>query len=63
MKLKDRDLTLQILRKIEPIIIRIAEEEKLSLILEKNDPTVAYGSDTLDLTDEVIKMLDQQKSK
>ena len=63
MKLKDRDLTVQVLRKIEPIIRKIAEEEKFSLILEKNDPVVAYGSNTLDLTDEVIKMLDQQKSK
>jgi len=63
MKLKDRDLTLQILRSIEPVIRRIAEEGKFTLILEKNDPVVAYSSNTLDLTEEVIKILDQQKSK
>ena len=63
MKLKDRELTLQVLRSIEPILRRIVEEGKFSLILEKNDPVVAYGSNTLDLTDEVIKTFDQQKSK
>jgi len=63
MKLKDRDLTLQILRSIEPVIRRIAEEGKFTLILEKNDPAVAYSSNTLDLTEEVIKILDQQTLK
>ena len=63
MKLKDRDLTLQILRSIEPVIRRIAEEGKFTLILEKNDPVVAYSSNTLDLTEEVIKILDQQTLK
>ena len=63
MKLKDRDLTLQILRSIEPVIRRIAEEGKFTLILEKNDPAVAYSSNILDLTEEVIKILDQQTLK
>ena len=63
MKIKDRELTLQVLRSIEPILRRIVEEGKFSLILEKNDPVVAYSSNTLDLTEEVVKILDQQKSK
>ena len=62
-KLKDQDLTRQILRSIGPIISKIAEEGKFTLILEKNDPAVAYSSNTLDLTQEVIKIFDQQKSK
>ena len=62
-KLKDQDLTRQILRSIGPIISKIAEEKKFTLILEKNDPAVAYSSNTLDLTQEVIKIFDQQKSK
>ena len=62
-KLKDQALTRQILRSIEPIITKIAEEGKFTLILEKNDPAVAYSSNTLDLTEEVIKIFNQQKSK
>ncbi len=62
-KLKDQDLTRQILRSIEPIITKIAEEGKFTLILEKNDPAVPYSSNNLDLTEEVIKILNQQKSK
>lgn len=63
VKLKDRDLTEGILRSIGPIIRKIAEEGKFTLILEKNDPAVVYGSNTLDLTEEVIKIFNQQKSK
>jgi outer membrane protein len=63
VKLKDRDLTQGILRSIGPIIRKIAEEGKFTLILEKNDPAVVYGSNTLDLTEEVIKIFNQQKSK
>jgi len=61
LKLKDRDLTVQILRNIQTVLRKIAEEGKFTLILEKNDPTVVYSSNTLDLTEEVIKILDQQK--
>jgi len=63
LKLTDQDLTRQILRSIGPIIRKIPEEGKFTLILEKNDPAVAYGSNTLDLTEEVIKIFNQQKPK
>jgi len=62
-KLKDQALTRQIIMSIAPVVTKIAEEGKFTLILEKNDPTVAYSSNTLDLTEEVIKIFDQQKSK
>jgi len=48
---------------VAPIIQKIAEEGKFTLILEKNDPTVVYNSNTLDLTEEVIKVFDEQKPK
>jgi len=62
-KLKDRELVEQNLRNIVPIIKKIGEEGQFTLILEKNQPAVVYISSTLDLTEEVIKILNQQTSK
>jgi outer membrane protein len=63
LRLKDRELTEQILKNIALIIKRIGEEGKFTLILDKIQPAVAYISNALDLTEEVIKILDKKKSK
>jgi outer membrane protein len=60
-KFKDRALAEQILKNIGAIAKKIGEEGKFTLILEKNQPAVVYISNTLDLTEEVIKILNQQK--
>lgn len=63
LRRKDRELTEKILREIEKVIKKIGEEEKYTMILEKNQPTILYISSALDLTEEVIKRFDQQKQK
>ena len=63
LKQKDQDLTGQILRNLEAIVKKIGEEGKYTLILERNQPPIIYISNTVDLTDEVIKIANQQKPK
>jgi outer membrane protein len=63
LRQKDRDLSDQILRNLQGIAKKIGEEGKYTLILERNQPPIIYISNAVDLTDEVIKIADQQKPK
>ena len=63
LKQKDQDLSGQILRNLEAIVKKIGEEGKYTLILERNQPPIIFISNAVDLTDEVIKIADQQKPK
>ena len=61
LRRKDRELSERILRNLDAIIKKMGEEGKYTLILEKNQPTLIYISNILDLTDEVIKRSDKKQ--
>ena len=61
LRRKDREFSERILRNLEAIIKKMGEEGKYTLILEKNQPTLIYISNILDLTDEVIKRSDKKQ--
>ncbi len=60
---KDRELTESILKKLEVVVKKMGEDGKYTLILERNQGGIIYISDVLDLTDELIKIFDQQKGR
>ncbi len=60
LRRRDREFTERVLRDLDQIIKKIAEERKYTLILERNQPAVIYISGSLDLTDEVIKIANQK---
>jgi len=60
LRRRDREFTERVLRDLERIIKKIGEERKYTLILEKNQPAVIYISGALELTDEVVKVANQQ---
>lgn len=59
---KDAEYTRKALTDIRAAIRDLAQEEKLLLVLEKNEQPVLYAEDGPDLTDKVIKAYDA-KSK
>jgi outer membrane protein len=61
LRRKDRELTERILKDLDGIVKKIGEERKFTIIFEKNQPAVVYISNTLDLTDEVIKILNEKR--
>lgn len=61
LRRKDREFTERILKNMEVIIKQMGEEEKYTVILEKNQPTILFISNSLDLTVEVIKRIDQKQ--
>jgi outer membrane protein len=61
IRAKDRELTEKILKKLADIIRKLGEERRYTMVLEKNQPAVIYVSAGLDITEEVIKLMDQQR--
>jgi len=61
LRRRDRQLTDRILKDLEGIIKKMGEEQKYTVILERNQPTIIFISTALDLTDEVIKLANQKK--
>jgi outer membrane protein len=61
LRRKDREFTERILKNMEVIIKQMGEEGKYTVILEKNQPTILFISNSLDLTEEVIKRIDQKQ--
>jgi outer membrane protein len=55
---KDFELTQQILKELESVIKTIGSKEGYSLIVEKTESGVIYGSDNVDVTQKVIKAYD-----
>ena len=60
---KDREYTDKVLRDLARIVQTLGEEGKYTLILEPNQATIIYISKGLDLTDEVIRKANAQKTK
>ncbi len=63
LRRKDRELTERILKNLEAIVKKVGEEGKYTLIVERNQPTIIYISNALDLTDEVIRIVDQDQKQ
>jgi len=58
---KDFELTQKILKELEGVIKTIGSKEGYSLIVEKTEAGVIYGSDNVDVTQKVIKAYDLNK--
>jgi outer membrane protein len=58
---KQKDLERNIAVGIQKVVQKIGVEEGYSIILDKNEPMVLFASRSVDLTDQVIKILDAQK--
>jgi outer membrane protein len=58
---KQKDLESNIAMGIQKVVQKIGVEEGYSIILDKNEPMVLFASRSVDLTDQVIKILDTQK--
>ena len=58
---KQKDLERNIAVGIQKVVQKIGAEEGYTLILDKNEPMVLFASRSVDLTDQVIKILDAQK--
>jgi len=61
LRRKDRELTEKILKELAEIVRRLGTERKYTMIIEKNQPAFVYVSNILDLTEEVIKIMNEKK--
>jgi outer membrane protein len=57
---KDQEYTERILKELALIIRKLAEEKQYTLVVEKNQPAVLFVQGSLDLTDEVIQIINQK---
>jgi outer membrane protein len=63
LRRKDQEYTAKILSELAGIARKLGEEGKFTVIFEKNQPAFIYISNVIDLTDEVIKIADQNFKK
>lgn len=61
VKKKEADLTSDILKDAREVINKIAQEGGYSLVIEKADGLVLYYSNSLDITDKVLKKINELK--
>lgn len=59
----DNEHTRKVLTDIRAVIREVAQQEKLMLVLEKNEQPVLYAEDGPDLTDKVIKAYDAKAKR
>ena len=57
---KDYELTQRILKELEGIIEKLGKRGKYDLILEKNEGTVLYAPKDYDITDQLVKLYDEE---
>ncbi len=60
---KEQQATQRILQELTGLIERVGKERGYLLIVEKRGAGVIYGDPEADVTDEVIKLYDQEKAK
>jgi outer membrane protein len=63
LRRKDQEYTAKILSELAAIARKLGEDGKYTVIFEKNQPAFVYFSNVIDLTDEVIKIADQNFKK
>ena len=61
LRLLEAESTRIISRRLQDIVSKIGASGKYSLVFEKNAPGLIYNNPGLDITDEVIKILDSGK--
>jgi outer membrane protein len=62
LKRKEVELTKEAIRGLRAVVKKLGEEEKFTLILEKNEAIVLHVSGTIDLTDRVISIFNSTRS-
>ena len=60
---KEQGFTQRILQDLSGLIERVGKEKGFLMILEKRGASVIYGDAEADLTEEIIKVYDQEKAK
>jgi outer membrane protein len=60
---KEQALTQRILQELTTLIERIGKERGYLLIMEKRGASVIYGDAEADITEDIIKVFDQEKGK
>jgi outer membrane protein len=61
LRRKDREMTDRILKDLAEAAKKVGEEQKYTAIFERNQPTIIFISNALDLTDEIIKLVNGKK--
>lgn len=51
----------RVVQEIDGVVKGIAQQRRYTFVLERDQQTLVYADDRLDITDEVIKTLDQKK--
>ena len=59
LQIEERKLTQPIIENIIGTVKAVARDKKYTTVLARNNPILIYHSDELDITDEVIKRLDE----
>lgn len=63
LDLRDQELTQKILQDLGGVIDKLGKEKNYIIIFEKRGAGIIYGSKEIDLTDEIMKMFDEEKTK
>jgi outer membrane protein len=63
LKQKEVELTKAALQGLGAVVKKLGEEEKFTLILEKNELFILYASGAIDLTDRVIELFNATSKK
>lgn len=63
LKQKEIELTKATLNGLATAVKKLGEEEKFTLILEKNEAILLYTSEAVDLTDRIIKIFNSSGAK
>lgn len=63
LKQKEMDLTKATLKGLGATVRKLGEEEKFTLILEKNEAVILFASKAIDLTDRVIQIFNSTGKK
>ena len=63
LKRKEVEITNATLKGLAAVVKKLGEEEQFSLILERNEAIILYGSKAIDLTDRVIQIFNSTNKK
>jgi outer membrane protein len=63
LKRKEMEITNATLKGLAAVVKKLGEEEQFSLILERNEAIILYGSKAIDLTDRVIQIFNSTNKK
>lgn len=60
---KDMEYTQKVLKEVEEVVRALGEREKYSLILEKSQAGILYGTSSIDITSKVIALFNEAAKK